>query len=104
LKITWAPYVLLFILSTHSATFGPSKYGIIPEIVPKDKISRANGLITSFTYLAIILGTFLASFITDITNRNFILVGGFCLLIAIAGLITALRIQYTPARGISKSI
>src|SRR5580692_9177240 len=48
-KSVWGCFTLLFILSTHSAMFGPSKYGIIPELVPTDKVSRANGIITSFT-------------------------------------------------------
>ena len=67
-KSVWGSYTLLFILSSHSAMFGPSKYAIIPELVPQDKVSSANGLITSFTYFAVIFGTFLASFLTHITS------------------------------------
>ena len=65
-------YCVLFLLATQSAIFGPSKYGIVPELVSTDKISKANGIMTSFTFLAIILGTFLASFILDVTGRHFI--------------------------------
>lgn len=99
-----ACYVLLFFLSTHSAMFGPSKYGIIPELVPPDNISRANGLVTAFTYLAIIIGTFLASFLTDITERRFTLVIAFCFAIALAGFFSALGIKKTPAQGSQKKI
>ncbi len=91
----WGCYTLLFLLSTHSAMFGPSKYGIIPELVPEDTVSRANGLITSFTYLAIIIGTFLASFLTDITQRHFVYIAAFCLLIAIAGFFSSLGVKQT---------
>ncbi len=100
----WGCYTLLFLLSTHSAMFGPSKYGIIPEIVPSSKVSRANGLITSFTYLAIIIGTFLASFLTDITDRHFLIIAGFCLSIAIAGFCSAIGIKYTPAQSPKQKI
>ncbi len=103
-KSVWACYTLLFCLSTHSAMFGPSKYGIIPELVPEDKVSRANGLITSFTYLAIISGTFLASFLTEVTDRRFTLVAGFCLLVAIGGFATSLGIKETPAQDSKKKI
>lgn len=96
---SWAGYVLLFLLSTHSALFGPSKYGIIPELVAKQNISKANGLITSFTYLAMIFGTFLASFLTELTNRRFSLIAAFCLFLAICGFLTSLYIRYTPPRG-----
>ena len=78
-KSLFGCFTLLFLLSTHSALFGPSKYGIIPELVPQNEVSRANGLVTSFTYLAIILGTFLASFLTDITQHHFVLIALFCL-------------------------
>jgi len=42
-KSTRGCYSLLFLLASHSAVFGPSKYGIIPELVEKDKITKANG-------------------------------------------------------------
>jgi acyl-[acyl-carrier-protein]-phospholipid O-acyltransferase / long-chain-fatty-acid--[acyl-carrier-protein] ligase len=103
-KSIWGCYTLLFLLATHSAMFGPSKYGIIPELVSKDYVSKANGIITSFTYLAIILGTFLASFLTEVTNRGFIVTVLFCLLIAIAGFLSALGIRRTPAQNPSKSM
>lgn len=103
-KLTWSGYFLLFLLSTLAALFGPSKYGIIPELVPKDKVSRANGLITSFTYLAIIAGTFLASFLTQITNSNYIAVGSFCLFIAVVGFFCCFGIKYTAPKGSNKKI
>jgi acyl-[acyl-carrier-protein]-phospholipid O-acyltransferase/long-chain-fatty-acid--[acyl-carrier-protein] ligase len=104
LKSAWACFTLLFILSTHSAMFGPSKYGIIPELVPKDVVSRANGLITSFTYLAIIIGTFLASFLTEITNRHFTYIAGFCLLVAIGGFFSSLGVKQTLSQGSQKKV
>ncbi|MBI2810827.1 MAG: MFS transporter [Candidatus Melainabacteria bacterium] len=103
-KSVWGCFTLLFILSTHSAMFGPSKYGIIPELVPTDKVSRANGIITSFTYLAIILGTFLASFLTEVTNRHFVWIAVFCLLIAIGGFFSSFGVKETTAQGSEKRI
>lgn len=104
LKSIWASYSLLFLLSTHSAMFGPSKYAIISELVPKEQIASANGLITSFTYLAIIVGTFLASFLTRISHHNFVIVAGFCLLIAIVGFISTFGIKLTPPQGSPKKL
>lgn len=95
-------YTILFLLATQSAIFGPSKYGIIPEIVSSEKISSANGLMTSFTFLAIILGTFLATFLLDITSKSYIFAATFCALIALIGVITSLCIEYTPPAGSSK--
>lgn len=97
-------YCTLFLLATHSTLFSPSKYGILPELLPPEKISKANGMMTSFTYLAIILGTFLASFLIDITGRNFIIASIFCITISIIGFITSLCIQYTPPSGSHKKL
>lgn len=95
-------YLILFLLATTSAIFGPSKYGILPELVGTDNISKANGLMTSFTFLAIILGTFLASFILDYTNRNFILAATGCIGLSFIGLVTSFCIEYTPPSGSKK--
>lgn len=104
LKSVWASYSLLFLLSTHSAMFGPSKYAIISELVPQEAVSRANGLITSFTYLAVIVGSFLASFITKVAHHNFVIVAGFCLLIAIIGFISTFGIRKTAPQGSRKAL
>lgn len=95
----WGSYAILFLLATQAAIFSPSKYGIVPELVSMDKISKANGLMTSFTFCAIILGTFLASFLTQITGRNFIVSSIFCTFIAIIGLVTSFCIEVTPPSG-----
>ncbi len=97
-------YTALFFMATQSTLFGPSKYGIIPELVEGKMVSKANGSMTSFTYLAIILGTFLASFITDITDKNFILESYFCILIALIGVLTSLGIRRTAPQNSPKKI
>ena len=97
-------FTCLFFMAAQSALFGPSKYGIIPELVEEKKVSKANGSITSFTYLAIILGTFLASFMTDITNKNFVLESSVCVLIAIIGFLTSLGIARTEPQRSTKNI
>jgi acyl-[acyl-carrier-protein]-phospholipid O-acyltransferase/long-chain-fatty-acid--[acyl-carrier-protein] ligase len=51
---------------------------------------------SSFTFLAIILGTFSASVMPDIIGRNFTVGAIFCVGIAIIGLLTSLCIEYTP--------
>lgn len=99
-----AGYAVLFLLGAHSAMYGPSKYGILPEIVPPERVSRANGLITAFTYLGIIIGTFLASFLTDITGHRFTLTITFCLLFAIIGFLSTFGISFTTPQDVKKKI
>lgn len=98
----WGSYTILFLLAAQSALFGPSKYGIVPELVSTEKISRANGMMTSFTFFAIILGTILASFLTEITGRNFIVSSLFCTFIALVGLVTSFCIEHTKPAGSNK--
>lgn len=97
-------YIILFLLALQSAIFSPSKYGIVPELVSTDKIPKANGLMTSFTFCAIILGTFLASFLTQITGRNFIISSIFCTFIALIGLAASFCIEPTMPSGSKKKI
>lgn len=99
-----AGYFLLFLLTTQEALFGPSKYGIIPDLVPRNQVTKANGLITSFTYLAIILGTFLASFLSQITNRHYVVIGVVILFFSIIGFVSTFGIQYVPPKGVQKKI
>lgn len=97
-------FVALFLLATHSAVFAPCKYGILPEIVSIDAISKANGILTSCTYVAIIIGTFLASFLTEISNRNFLFASTFSFAFAIIGLLASLNITKTPPAAAEKTI
>lgn len=97
-------YLILFLLAISSTLFGPSKYGILPELVGTEAISRANGLMSSFTFLAIILGTFLASFSLDHTDRNFLLIASGCAAVSFLGLLASSCIEYTPPSGSQKRV
>ena len=94
----WGCYVLLFMMSTQSALFGPSKYGIIPELVDDDEIPKANGLITAWTYIAIIGGSFTASAITQISNRNFVMGATLCTILALIGFAASFKIEKTKPK------
>lgn len=55
--------VLMILLATQSAFFGPAKYGMIPELVDDGALSKANGTINMFTNLAVIGGTLAAGMV-----------------------------------------
>jgi len=99
-----ASYVLLFFMGLQSAIFGPSKYGIIPELIEPKNVSKANGSLTALTYLAIIVGTFLASFLTDLTGKNYFFVSLICVVIAFLGFLASLGIKTTEPRNSTKKI
>src|ERR1043166_3152236 len=70
----------IFLMSTHSAFFGPSKYGLLPELLPEKKLSWGNGMIQLGTFIAGIAGTVAAGQFSDRFGMDqhwsgFILVG-----------------------------
>jgi len=55
----------VFLASTQAALFGPSKYGLLPEILPPERLSWGNGIIELGTFLAIISGSVAAGFMAE---------------------------------------
>ncbi|MBC8378898.1 MAG: MFS transporter [Planctomycetes bacterium] len=102
--LQWPVYVVLFLMCTQSAFFGPCKYGIIPELVHKDQISRANSFLEGMTYLAIVIGTAFAPWLADLLKLNFTLASVSCVLIAVAGLLASFRIGKTKPMSTGESL
>ena len=95
--------IVAFILYIHSAFFSPSKYSIIPELVSEKRITWANGILGLTTYLAIILGVSLTTFLFKMLkpdpehhrpDRLYLILGGMIVL-SIIGLILGLGIGHT---------
>jgi len=100
LASVWALYAVLFMMATQSAFFGPSKYGIIPELVGNDEITRANSFIDALTYLAIVIGTALAPLLSQLAGEQYTVVALVCVALAFVGFLTSLRIKRTPPAGV----
>jgi acyl-[acyl-carrier-protein]-phospholipid O-acyltransferase/long-chain-fatty-acid--[acyl-carrier-protein] ligase len=86
----------MFLMSFQSSLFSPCKFGILPELVGRNNLSRANSLMQAAGYLAMILGT-VAAPLLYLRFGN--LAGTACILVAMAGLIGAFRIEPTPLTG-----
>jgi acyl-[acyl-carrier-protein]-phospholipid O-acyltransferase/long-chain-fatty-acid--[acyl-carrier-protein] ligase len=54
-------WIVLFLLATQAAFFGPAKYGILPETLPEGRLSWANGILQMTTMVAIIAGVYVSS-------------------------------------------
>ena len=50
-------FVALFGFGVIGSLFGPIKYGILPDLLPKSELPAANALVEGATFLAILLGT-----------------------------------------------
>jgi acyl-[acyl-carrier-protein]-phospholipid O-acyltransferase/long-chain-fatty-acid--[acyl-carrier-protein] ligase len=88
----------IFMMGCHSAIFAPSKYGILPEILPHERLSWGNGILELLTFLGIIAGVLAAGFFSRHVVAGYEWLGGFCLMaIACAGFLLSRQVPLTPA-------
>jgi len=91
--------VVLFLMALHSTIFSPAKYGIVPEMLPDKDLSRANGLLEMSTFVAIVLGTSIGSFLFAAWKNQPWKMGVVTLVVAVAGFLTSLKITRVPPSG-----
>jgi acyl-[acyl-carrier-protein]-phospholipid O-acyltransferase/long-chain-fatty-acid--[acyl-carrier-protein] ligase len=93
----WMGITAIFLMGTHSAIFGPSKYGSLPELLPEKQLSWGNGIIELGTFLAIILGAAAGGFLFGWFKGRLAWVGLMLIGLAVIGFITSLGITRIPA-------
>ena len=86
--------MILFFMGLQSTFFGPAKYGILPEMLREEDLPRANGIILTLTFLAIIFGSALAGILLDLLGEKVWMASLICVGIAIAGTLTSLPIRH----------
>ena len=93
----------LFLMGTQSAFFGPAKYGILPQMLRRHVLSRANGIVLTTTFLAVILGMAVAGDLKERFPESLHAPGVVYVLLALLGTATALGIRRLPPveRGLS---
>jgi len=92
--------VLLTLMAIRSALFGPSKYGILPELFRDHDLPKANGAVQMTTLLSIIFGIALAGVLFtrlfgEMGDRLWV-IGLFTIAVSIAGVWSATWIRPTP--------
>jgi acyl-[acyl-carrier-protein]-phospholipid O-acyltransferase/long-chain-fatty-acid--[acyl-carrier-protein] ligase len=87
----------VFLMGVHSAIFGPSKYGLLPELLPDKKLSWGNGIIEFGTFAAIILGTAFGAILSDWFRGRQGISGAILIALAICGLAISFGITHVPA-------
>lgn len=93
----WLLFIVVALMGAQSALFGPAKFGSIPEVVDKERISKANGWMALITVVASALGFIVGNSLVglvhpDITVPAAVLVG-----VATLGWLTSLMISRVPA-------
>jgi len=87
----------VFLISVQAALFGPSKYGLLPELLPEKRLSWGNGIIELGTFVAIITGTMAAGALADRFRGSEQIPGLLLVVLALAGLAISLGITRVPA-------
>jgi acyl-[acyl-carrier-protein]-phospholipid O-acyltransferase/long-chain-fatty-acid--[acyl-carrier-protein] ligase len=94
--------ISVFLISTQGALFGPSKYGLLPELLPDRELSWGNGVIELGTFLAAITATMAAGFLADSFRGRQFWSGAILLGFTLFGLATSLGISRVRAADASR--
>ena len=92
----WIILLTVFLMGAQSAFFGPSKYGILPELLSTKRLSWGNGIIELGTFAAAITGTICAGWLYIAFAEREWIVGLILVSLAICGLSTSLGIDKLP--------
>ncbi len=87
----------IFLMGLHSAIFGPSKYGLLPELLPERRLSWGNGILELGTFLAIITGMAAGAVLYKSFEGRQAWSGGVLIGLAVIGLTFSLGISRVPA-------
>jgi acyl-[acyl-carrier-protein]-phospholipid O-acyltransferase/long-chain-fatty-acid--[acyl-carrier-protein] ligase len=94
--------VAVFLASTQAAIFGPSKYGLLPELLPETRLSWGNGIIELGTFLAIISAVVAAGYMSDTFRGHQSISGLIFICCSFVGLASALAITRVAAADPAK--
>jgi acyl-[acyl-carrier-protein]-phospholipid O-acyltransferase/long-chain-fatty-acid--[acyl-carrier-protein] ligase len=89
-------FAVLFLMGVQSAFFGPSKFGILPEIFSDSDLPVINGVMLATTFLAIIFGTALGGALKQVLGDQLWLISLACVGLGIIGTATATLLRQSP--------
>jgi LPLT family lysophospholipid transporter-like MFS transporter len=86
-----------FIVGIGGCFYGPAKYGILPEILPRERLVKANGMVELLTLVAILTGAIGGSVLADAFKDNILV--SFTVVAAIFGAALLLNLGMSPTPG-----
>jgi acyl-[acyl-carrier-protein]-phospholipid O-acyltransferase/long-chain-fatty-acid--[acyl-carrier-protein] ligase len=94
------PLIVLCGMGAHSALFAPSKYGILPELIPHERLAAGNGLLEVWTFAAILAGTAAGGFLLQSAGEQVWMAPLALAALSVVGLIAAFAVPHVaPARA-----
>ncbi|HKN20238.1 MAG TPA: MFS transporter, partial [Terracidiphilus sp.] len=94
--------VALTLVASQAALFGPSKYGLLPELLPEKSLSWGNGVIELWTFLAIIIGTVVGAWMGQQFAGHEVVAGYVLLGLSAIGFVTSFGVDNVPAAAPEK--
>src|SRR5580693_4553945 len=92
----------VFLISTQSALFGPSKYGLLPEVLPERRLSWGNGVIELGTFIGSISAVTAAGYLAERYHGREAMAGIVLLGCTLLGLAASFGITHVPAANPGK--
>src|SRR5271155_5140581 len=92
----------VFLISTQSALFGPSKYGLLPEVLPERRLSWGNGVIELGTFVGSISAVMASGYLAEKYHGREEIAGVVLLGCTFFGLATSFGISRVPAANPAK--
>jgi len=92
-----APLIVLGLLGVQSSFFGPAKFGILPELLPHDRLSAGNGALEMWSFLAIVLGTASGGALLAATGDHPWQAAGLLAILGVVGILAALFVPRVQA-------
>ena len=93
------PLIVLCGMGAHSALFAPSKYGILPELIPHERLAAGNGLLEVWTFAAILAGTAAGGFLLQSAGDQLWMAPLTLAALSVVGLVAAFAVpRVSPAR------
>lgn len=96
LGILYMELLAVFFMGVHSAIFGPTKYGLLPELLPEKRLSWGNGVLELGTFTGTILGTAFGAMLSDVFHGRQAWSGVTLCALAGVGLVSSLGITRVP--------
>jgi acyl-[acyl-carrier-protein]-phospholipid O-acyltransferase/long-chain-fatty-acid--[acyl-carrier-protein] ligase len=88
---------ILFFMAVQSTFFGPSKYGMLPEILTPPDLARGNGIVELTAFISMILGVVAAGVFFDNVFPDVYYGSLLMTVVAVFGWVAALGIRKLPA-------
>jgi len=87
---------VLLLLGAQSAFFAPCKFSILPDHLAREELVGGNALVSTGTYMAILLGTIIGAALA-LMDGGKLIAGGVILAMAVIGYLAALKIPSAPS-------